>query len=75
MARVGDVLRPMMGVTSQVWSEARGIMGERRAVATLLALLDRSATVRSMGAYLRHLTRQADQGRFSCAAFLMRTPA
>lgn len=64
-------VRPMMGIPPDAWAEALRIMGALRASVTLAAILQRIQSIRSPGAYLRHLTSKAAKGEF-CPAPMIR---
>ena len=57
-------LHGMMGITSEVWHRAMGIMGAEQAAVTLACMLQKIETIRNPGGYLRHLTQRAERGEF-----------
>ena len=65
LVRVGDRIAPMLGIDPPVLNEAKRDMGAESAAVTVLCLLEKAATIRSPGAYLRRLTQMARNGAFS----------
>ncbi|UOA21012.1 plasmid replication protein RepC-8 (plasmid) [Sulfitobacter indolifex] len=65
LVRVGDQIAPMLGIDLPVLNEAKRDMGAESAAITVLCLLEKAATIRSPGAYLRRLTQMARDGAFS----------
>ena len=70
LVRLSDAVSPMMGVTAQVWKEAQCRMGTAQAATALAAMLERFGEIKSPSAYLRSLTRKAENGLFSCGAMI-----
>ena len=60
-----DRIAPMLGIDPPVLNEAKRDMGPESAAVTVLCLLEKAATIRSPGAYLRRLTQMARNGAFS----------
>ncbi|UWR17386.1 plasmid replication protein RepC [Sulfitobacter sp. M368] len=71
LVRVADVIRPMMGVSSSAWDEAKKYMGPEEASVVILAMLERFGDIRSPGGYLRSLSAKAALGEFSCGPMIM----
>jgi replication initiation protein RepC len=71
LVRVGDQIAPMLGIDQPVLIEAKRNMGAESAAVTVLCLLEKAATIRSPGAYLRRLTQMACEGRFTLGPMLM----
>jgi replication initiation protein RepC len=65
IVRIGDQIAPMLGIDPPVLNEAKRDMGAESAAVTVLCLLEKAATIRSPGAYLRRLTQMARNGAFS----------
>lgn len=65
------VVRPMLGISSSAWEEARTTMGEFEAAMVVAAILQRGSAINSAGGYLRGLTVKARAGEFSVGAMLM----
>jgi len=65
IVRIGDQIAPMLGIDPPVLNEAKRDMGAESAAVTVLCLLEKAATIRSPGAYLRRLTQMARDGAFS----------
>ncbi|WP_085501599.1 plasmid replication protein RepC [Paracoccus sp. J56] len=63
--KLAEKVRPMMGICSSAWDEAKRRMGAEEASVTLAAMLERFAAIRSPGAYLRSLSAKAAAGAFS----------
>ena len=59
------MLRPWLGITAETWAHAVDAMGPTAASVSLVCLLERSADIRSPGAYLRRLSLQAESGGFA----------
>ncbi|MDF3604713.1 plasmid replication protein RepC [Paracoccus sp. DMF-8] len=66
-----EKVRPMMGIATQVWQDAKQVMGIENAAVTLAAMLQRFGEIRSAGAYLRILTAKARDGGFSVRPMVM----
>lgn len=64
-------LRPMIGISPSAWEEAVGLMGAENAALALSGILQRMADIRNPGGYLRALSRQAAEGKFSPGPMLM----
>lgn len=65
LVRIGDQIAPMLGIDPPVLNEAKRNMGAKSAAVAVLCLLEKAATIRSPGAYLRRLTQMARDGAFS----------
>jgi replication initiation protein RepC len=65
------VIRPVIGVSSSAWEEARDVMGEGQASTVAAAILQRGEAIASAGGYLRDLTEKARAGKFSVGPMLM----
>lgn len=57
---VAEFIRPMLGITAETWAFARRSMGEGRAAVVLSCILQRFASIRNPGAYLRRLAQSED---------------
>jgi replication initiation protein RepC len=68
---VAAVVRSMLGISVSAWEEAQSTMGETQAAIVVGCILQRGATIRSAGGYLRGLTRKAELGEFSLGPILM----
>ncbi|MBL4766437.1 MAG: replication initiation protein RepC [Rhodobacteraceae bacterium] len=71
LVRVADVVRPMMGISTSAWDEAKQHMGPEEAAVVVVAMLDRFSEIRSPGGYLRSLSAKAELGEFSCGPMIM----
>lgn len=60
-----ETVRPMMGISPEVWDKAVQSMGPENAAITLAAMLERFTDLRSPGAYLRALSRKAGAQAYS----------
>ncbi|TQS69901.1 replication initiation protein RepC [Rhodobacteraceae bacterium] len=69
--RRAEFIRPMMGISSDVWQGAQAAMGPLQASVVISAILQRTDKIRSPGAYLRDLTQKARQNVFSCGPMIM----
>ena len=65
-----DRLAPMLGIDRPLLGQARRIMGHEAAATSVLCILEKAATIRSPGAYLRALTQRAERGAFSLSALV-----
>jgi replication initiation protein RepC len=61
----------LLGVSPSAWQEACAAMGEGQASIVLAAILQKGATIKNAGGYLRTLTRRAASGQFSAWSMLM----
>lgn len=71
LVRAADVVRPMMGISPSAWAEAVDAMGPEEAAVVVAAMLERFDDIKSPGGYLRHLSRRAAEGQFSCGPMVM----
>ena len=71
LVRVADVVRPMMGISTSAWDDAKRHMGPEEAAVVVVAMLDRFSEIRSPGGYLRSLSAKAELGAFSCGPMIM----
>ncbi|QAX32168.1 replication initiation protein (plasmid) [Leisingera sp. NJS204] len=71
LLRAADTVRPMMGVSSAVWEEAKTAMGAAEASVVIAAMLERFGDIRSPGGYLRHLSAKAASGHFTSSPMIM----
>ncbi len=65
------VIRSMLGVTGSVYQGACEVMGPENAAAVMACILERANLINSAGAYLRDLTRRAEQNEFSIGPMVM----
>jgi len=66
-----ETVRPMMGISADVWQEAKRRLGAEQASVVIAAMLQRVSQIRSPGGYLRHLVRKAGSGGFSPGPMIM----
>ena len=71
LVNTAHALRPMIGISPSAWEEAVHLMGPETAALALAGILQRMADIRNPGGYLRALSRQAAEGRFSPGPMLM----
>ncbi|KIC47765.1 plasmid replication protein RepC [Tateyamaria sp. ANG-S1] len=71
LARLGASLRGMIGISPSAWHDAVAQMGPVTAGLTICCLTERIHDIRSPGGYLRALTREAAEGRFSITRLIM----
>lgn len=64
-------IRPMMGISADVWAEALRVMGAQKAAVTLSAMLQRISHIQRPGAYLRRLTIKAARDEFKPGPMIM----
>ncbi|WP_232520820.1 plasmid replication protein RepC [Rhodobacter sp. CZR27] len=64
-------LRGMMGISPSAWEEAQAEMGAETAAIAVVAMLQRFASIRNPGGYLRSLSRRASEGAFSPGPMIM----
>ncbi len=65
-----DTVRPMMGISSEVWFFAKDCMGHGEAAIALAKMLQDFSKYKSPGAYLRTLATRASEGVFSLEKFV-----
>ena len=66
-----ELVRSMLGISPDAWSQARETMGEADAAVVIAAILQKSDQIKSAGGYLRSLTEKARIGAFSVGPVLM----
>lgn len=71
VARSGQTVSRMMGITPETWREACESMGAVHAAATVGCILERFDRIRSPGAYLRHLSAKARRNDFNPMPMLL----
>ncbi len=71
LVRAAEIVRPMMGISLSAWHEAVVAMGVEEAAVVVVVMLERFSEIKSPGGYLRHLTRKAQTGEFSCGPMVM----
>jgi replication initiation protein RepC len=71
LVNTAHALRPMIGISSSAWDEAVHFMGPEVAALALAGILQRLSGIRNPGGYLRALSSQAAEGRFSPGPMLM----
>ncbi|MCO4847151.1 MAG: replication initiation protein RepC, partial [Yoonia sp.] len=71
LVRAAETVRPMMGISVSAWNDAIVAMGAEEAAVVVIAMLERFNDIQSPGGYLRHLTRKAEDGAFSCGPMIM----
>lgn len=65
-----EKIRPMLGISSDAWREAREVMGDEAAAVTVAAILQRAEHIKSPGGYLRALVERKRRGEFSLGPVL-----
>jgi replication initiation protein RepC len=68
---IAGLVRSMLGISPDAWTEAVEVMGERDAALVIAALLQKGEMIRSPGGYLRVLSRKARDNGFSIGPILM----
>lgn len=71
LVRTADLVRCYLAIPTDAWEEARSVFNPVVASTVLAAILQRSDSIRTPGAYLRTLTKKALQRQFSPAPMLM----
>lgn len=66
-----EKVRPMTGISTSAWEDAKSVMGNVAASVAVSAMLERFSEIRSPGGYLRHLTRKARESTFSVLPMLL----
>lgn len=66
-----ETIRPMLGISADVWHEARANMGAASAAVTIACIVQRFESIRQPGGYLRNLSQKAAQGLFSVGPMVM----
>lgn len=70
LLEVSAFVAPMLGITRDVWSEARKRMGDAAASVAIACILQQADRIRRPGAYLRVLVRKAVLASFNAAAMV-----
>ena len=70
IAAAHDIV-PAMGISKDCYDEAVKWLGRAQASIVVAAILQRFDTIRSPGAYLRHLIKQAAAQKFTCGPMIM----
>ncbi len=65
LVRTSDRVAPMLGIDAPVVAQAQRAMGVRQAALAIICILERNASIRRPGAYLRRLAQKAETGPFS----------
>jgi len=65
LVAASDFVRPMLGITRDVWRAARVALGETGAAVVLACILQSATRIKNPGGYLRSLTTRALKGAFS----------
>lgn len=71
LVAAANFIRPMLGISSDAWEEAKTVMGSTEAAITLVAMLQRADHINKPGGYLRTLTEKAQNGTFSTGPMIM----
>jgi replication initiation protein RepC len=71
IAEVADLVRPMMGISPDAWTDAKEAMGPADAAVAILAILQRWDSIKSPGGYLRVLTAKKKANAFSIGPIVM----
>lgn len=71
LVATANLVRPMLGISPDAWSEAIRVMGPDVAAITLAGILQRVGDIKSPGGYLRALTTRAAAGQFSPGPMIM----
>lgn len=70
LLRVAYTLYPMMGIDRSTFEEAREKIGPNGVSVAILCMLEKIADIRKPGAYLRGLSKRADQGKLNLRAMI-----
>jgi replication initiation protein RepC len=65
-----EVVSSMLGISPSAAMSAREIIGVEETAIVIGCILERCSTIASAGGYLRRLTREAEEGRFSLLSML-----
>ncbi len=71
LVEAADSLRPMLGISSSAWFDAKRAMGCEEAAIVLAVILERLKHIRCPGGYLRALSTKAQSGHFSSVPMVM----
>lgn len=71
LVRLAYIVRPMMGITLELWGAAMNIMGAIEASVVIAAMLERVTEIKNLGAYLKTLTIRSKEGCFSSSPMVM----
>lgn len=67
---IGDQIAPMIGIDQPVIHQAKQAMGAQTAAVVILCILEKFPKIKSPGAYLRQLSKMAEQRMFSVLPML-----
>lgn len=71
LLRTAALVRCYLAIPTDAWEEAQNVLNPFVASIVVAAMLQRSDSIKTPGAYLRTLTKKASQGQFSPAPMLM----
>ncbi len=71
LVAAGDLVHPMLGISSQGWHRACMAMGREAAAVTMACMLQKAHRIANPGAYLQALTAKAERGAFSPGPMVM----
>ena len=71
LIRASETIRPWLGITAETHAHAVTAMGPLSAAISLACILERSAEIRTPGAYLRSLSLRAANTRFNPAPMVL----
>ena len=71
LVRASETIRPWLGITAETHAHAVTAMGPVSAAISLACILERSAEIRTPGAYLRSLSLRAANTRFNPAPMVL----
>lgn len=71
LLRVSYLVAPMLGISPDLWSKARSVMGDDGAATVVACILQQASRIQRPGAYLRKLTQKAFAGSFHPAPMVM----
>lgn len=62
--KAAELIRPMLGISTDAWVRAQQNMGPVGAIVTMAYLVERAEEIKSAGGYLRALSEKAEAGKF-----------
>jgi len=71
LVRLAYIVRPMMGITVDLWGAVMNIMAAIEASVVIAAMLERVTEIKNLGAYPRTLTMRSKEARFSSSPMVM----
>jgi replication initiation protein RepC len=71
LLQAAQLVHSMMGISNELWEQAKSVMGPIQASVALAAILQRISKINNPGGYLRCLNRKAEAKQFSVTPMVM----